>query len=251
MHAVRTNPAIRPSNSALRLSGNRVRTAVWTLVHPATGRTVTLVGTMHIGDATYFRNLSELLAGLAAGGTEIHVEGIARRNGDCRNEWEEDRLAEADTWGDAETAGAAVRVLALESQGVHLHLPEGTRNIDLSHAELLRRIGWEGYRRLFAVQPETTAVSAFGPVVRGAIRFQLRHARRLEGLRSLRYRNRRVNRVVIGERNRRAFDGATEALLRGDVALVWGTDHLPGLARLFMAAGYRLGAEAWFEACAL
>jgi uncharacterized protein YbaP (TraB family) len=70
----------------------------------------------------------------------------------------------------------------------------------------------------------------------------------IEALRSLRPRNRRVNRVVIGERNRRAFEGATEALTRGDVVLVWGTDHLPGLARLFTRAGY-LGHEAWFQAC--
>jgi hypothetical protein len=74
-----------------------VQTAVWTLTHPATGRTVTLVGTMHIGDGPFFRDLSGLLAGLAADGAEIHVEGIARRDGDCLNEWEEDRLAEAET----------------------------------------------------------------------------------------------------------------------------------------------------------
>ena len=36
--------------AALRITGSRVETAVWTLTHPATGRTVTLVGTMHIGD---------------------------------------------------------------------------------------------------------------------------------------------------------------------------------------------------------
>jgi hypothetical protein len=192
------SPVPSASRVALRLTGNHVRTAVWTLAHPATGRTVTLVGTMHIGDATYFRNLSELLAGLAAGGAEIHVEGIARRDGDCLNEWEEDRLAEAGTWDDAETTGAAVKLLSLESQTVHLHLPDGTRNVDLSHVELLRRVGWDDYRRLFASPPEAPATPGFGPVARTAIRF-----------------------------------------------------HLPGIARLFTAAGYRLGHEAWSEACVL
>lgn len=235
----------------LRLAGNHVRTAVWTLTHPVTERTVTLVGTMHIGDGTYFRNLSELLSDLAAGGAEVHVEGIARRDGDCLNEWEEDRLAEAETWDDAETTGAAVKLLSLESQSVHLRLPDGTRNIDLSHAELLRRVGWDNYRRLFAPQPDAPATPGFGPVVRTAIRFQLRHGRMLEALGSLRPRNRRVNRVVIDDRNQRAFEGATETLTRGDVVLVWGTDHLPGLARLFTAAGYRLRRETWLQACTL
>src|SRR5205085_5894174 len=118
------------------------------------------------------RNLSELLAGLAADGAEIHIEGIAHRPGDCRNEWEEDRLAEAESWADAETSGAAVQLLALESQTVHLHLPDGTRNIDLSHAELLRRVGWDNYRRLFAAPPEAPATAGFGPVVRAVMRFQ-------------------------------------------------------------------------------
>jgi hypothetical protein len=235
----------------LRLSGNHVRTAVWTLGHPATGRTVTLVGTMHIGDASYFRALSGLLGDMAAAGAEIHVEGIARHDGDCLSEWEEDRLAEADGWDDAETTGAVVKLLRLESQGAQLDLPPGTRNIDLSHAELLRRVGWENYRRLFAAQPEAPSAAGFGPVVRAAIRFQFRHSRLLETLGSLRPRTRRVSRVVIGERNRRAFEGATEALTRGDVVLVWGTDHLPGLAKLFAAAGYRRRREAWFEACVL
>src|SRR6185503_3070393 len=178
----------------------------------------------------------------------IHVEGIARRDGDCLNEWEEDRLAEADTWTDAEASGA-VRLLGLESQGALLELPDGTRNIDLSHAELLRCVGWDNYRRLFALQPEPPGPAGFSPAVRTAIRFQLKHGRAIEALCSLRPRTRRLNRVVIGQRNRRAFEGATDALTRGDTALVWGTDHLPELARLFTGAGYRLRHEVWFEAC--
>ena len=244
------SPIATGSRVALRVTGNHVRTAVWSLTHPATGRTVTLVGTMHIGDATYFRNLSELLAGLAAGGAEIHVEGIARRDGDCLNEWEEDRLAEADTWDDPETTGAAVRLLALESQS-QLRLPDETRNIDLSQAELLRRVGWDNYRRLFATPPEAPAIPGFGPVVRGAMGFQLRHGRMIDALRSLRPRNRRVDRAVIGQRNQRAFEGASETLTEGNVVLVWGTEHLPGLARLFTAAGYSRTHEEWYEACTI
>lgn len=89
----------------------------------------------------------------------------------------------------------------------------------------------------------------FGPVVRAAIAFQFRHGRMIEALRSLRPQNRRVNRVVIGQRNARDFEGATETLTKGDAVLVWGTDHLPGLARLLTAAGYRLERVEWYEAC--
>jgi hypothetical protein len=243
--------SVHGTHLALRITKDRARTAVWTLTRSTTGRTVTLVGTMHIGDPTYYRKLSSLLAGLAEAGAEVHVEGISRRDGECLSEWEEDRLAEAGTWDDAETAGAAVNLLRLESQSANLQLPDGTRNIDLSHAEILRRVGWANYRRLFHSKPAPRCEAGFGPAVRAVLRFELHHTRAIEGLQSLSHRHRRLNRVVIRERNGRAFAGATEALSRGDVVLVWGTDHLPGLARLFEGSGYRLRREEWFESCSI
>jgi hypothetical protein len=205
---------------------------------------------MHIGDARYFDQLSEILAGLAAGGAEVHLEGISHRQDELLTEWERARLAEARRWRNPETSGAAVALLKVESQSL-LRLPEETRNIDLSHAELLRRLGWDAYRRLFAVESAPLPGRGLAPVVRAAIRFQLRHGRGLEFLRSTRPEWRRVNRVVIDERNAVAFAGAADALERRDVVLVWGADHLPGLARLFQRAGYRPLAERWLSACAV
>lgn len=251
-HRAPTTPRSTPSrgDTAVGVAAHRIRTAVWTLVHPVTGRTVTLMGTMHIGDAVYFRRLSAVLADLAAAGAEVHIEGIGDRDDDRPSEWEEDRLAEAGTWADPEKAGAAVSLLQVTSQG-ELVVPEGARNVDMTHLELLRRVGWNDYRRLMAPQPEAPLVAGLGPVVRAILRAQLRHRRFFERLHSLRPSNRRVDRVVIQERNRIAFAGATEALARGDVVLVWGPDHLPGLARLFADAGYRSHHEEWFEACAI
>jgi hypothetical protein len=203
---------------------------------------------MHIGDAGYFGELSDILAGLAAGGAEVHLEGIAHRPEDELDSWERDRLAEANG-GDKETSGAAVAVLRLESQSGQLLLPDGTRNIDMSHAELLRRIGWPAYRRLFGPGPQQSAPLALRPLVRAAIRFQFRHNRAIERLRSLSPEHRRLNRIIIGDRNAVAFAGAKDALERRDVALVWGADHLPGLARLFFRAGYRPVGERWLRAC--
>jgi len=250
MHGAPIRSRAQGSRAGLRVAGRRVETAVWTLRHPRTGRTATLVGTMHIGDARYFDELSEMLAGLAAGGAEVHLEGIAHREDDRVTEWERARLAEAKGWRNPETSGTAVTLLRVESQSL-LRLPEETRNIDLSHAELLRRLGWGAYRRLFALGPTTLPGPGLAPIVRAAIRFQLRHSRGLELLRSTRPGSRRVNRVVIDERNAVAFAGAADALERRDVVLVWGADHLPGLARLFARAGYRPLAERWLSACAV
>jgi hypothetical protein len=209
---------------------------------------VTLVGTMHIGEARYFEELSTVVAGLAAAGAEVHVEGISHRYDDYMRKWERNCLAAADSWAHPETMGAATS-LGVESQGVRMRLPAEARNIDLSHVELLRGIGWDSYRRLFASRLTESSDRPAGRMVRAAIGFELRHRRGLDRLRSLRGRYRRVNQVVLRDRNRVAFAAAVEALAQTDVVLVWGADHLPGLARLFALQEYHLRHEQWFEAC--
>ncbi len=232
----------------MRIRGSRVATAVRTLVHPRTHRVVTLVGTMHIGEARYFEELSAVVEGLSASGAEVHVEGISHRYDDYMRKWERNCLVAADGWAHPETIGAATS-LGVESQGVRMRLPEEARNIDLSHVELLRGVGWDNYRRLFAPRLAEPSGRRAGPVVRRAISFEFRHRGALDRLRSLRGRHRTMNQVVIRDRNRIAFAGAVEALARGDVVLVWGADHLPGLARLFSLQGFHLRRETWFEAC--
>jgi len=234
---------------ALQLLWGSVITAVRTFTHPDSGRTVTLVGTMHIGQHRYFRQLSYVVEALSAAGAEVHVEGINHLAESEPTAWERDRLAEADGWADPETTGVTVSLLRVESQGVRLRLPEGVRNVDLSHLQLLRRLGWDNYRRVFSPPHADPSSPRLGPIARAIIRFQFRHLRLVNRFASLRRRDRHIAEVVIEERNQMAFAAATEALTRGDVALVWGTQHVPGLATLFRAQGYRLCREEWFEAC--
>jgi hypothetical protein len=239
---------IAGTGPALRITGNTLSTAVLTLAHPRTARFVTLLGTMHIGDASYFANLSDLVEGLATAGAEVHIEGISHR-GDPMRCFERNNLAAAESWASSETAGVAA-FLSVESQGDRLRVPEGARNIDLSDVELLRRVGWDNYRRLFAPPPlAEQKPRRVGRAMRAAIGFQLRHRRAIHRLRSLGGAYRRLNEVVIGERSRLAFAGAVEALTRRDVVLVWGADHLPGLVRMLALQDYHLRRQEWFDAC--
>lgn len=240
-------PPARRESCALRVLGRRVQTAIWTLQHPASGRHVTLIGTMHMGQRSYFRDLSAAIGALAAAGAEVHVEGIAHRDGQRLTRREQAHLDEADRWSGPRRADDPARLLQLDSQD-HLVLPDGARNIDLSRGDLLHRLGWTEYRRLFAPKP---APPPPGAMARTVIRFQLRHSQAIESLRCLRPRHRKISRVVLHERNRHAFDAALGALARGDVALVWGADHLPGLAALFEQAGYRVTGQAWVGACTI
>jgi hypothetical protein len=71
-------PSRRHRRRALRLRRRHVETVVRVFEAPDTGRRLTLVGTMHLGDAGYYDGLSALLADLEASGTAVHYERIRR-----------------------------------------------------------------------------------------------------------------------------------------------------------------------------
>lgn len=249
-HLVAGRPSRRHRRTALRLRGGRVETVVRVFEDPATGRRLHLVGTMHLGEPAYYEALSALLADLGAAGAAVHYERIRRADDADVTPAERHRLEQVESSGYPAGLDAFVAVLGLELQGERLALPAGARNVDVSDVELLRGLGWEEYRRLVA-RPDLTFDERAAPLARPLFRFLLKHGRGLDRLRALSARHRRVQRFMIGHRNRVALAEGLAALEDGDVALVWGTAHLPGLARRLQRSGARLRAEQWFTVCTL
>lgn len=60
---------------ACRVRHGNVLTAVWTLHHPETGRTVTLLGTYHLGDPQYYQEIAALADKTEHAGGLIQSEG--------------------------------------------------------------------------------------------------------------------------------------------------------------------------------
>jgi hypothetical protein len=243
-------PSRRHRRRALRLRRRHVETVVRVFEVPDTGRRLTLVGTMHLGDAGYYDALSALLADLEAAGTAVHYERIRRADEADLTAEERRRIESVEASGYPVGFDAFVEALGLELQGERLALPAGARNVDVTDVELLRALGWDRYRRLVE-PPHVTIDERSASVARPAFRFLLKHGRTLDRLRSLSARHRKENRFMIGERNRVALAEALRESSHHDVALVWGTAHLPGLARALRRHGYRLRAERWLRVCTL
>lgn len=245
-------PSRRHRRRALRVRRGEVETVVRVFEAPggAGGRLLHLVGTMHLGDATYFETLSALLADLAVAGSAVHYERIRRADDADVTDEERDQLDRIAANGIPQALDAFVGVLGLELQGERLALPPGARNVDVSDVELLRSLGWERYRRLLA-RPDVTLDERAAPLARPMFAFLLKHGRALDRLRALSRRQRRVNRFLIGARNRVALAEGLRELQDHDVVLVWGTAHLPGMARHLRREGYRLRAERWLRVCTL
>jgi hypothetical protein len=243
-------PSRRHRRRALRLRRRQVETVVRVFEAPDTGRRLTLVATMHLGDATYYDALSRLLADLAAAGADVHYERIRRADDADLTEEERHRLDGVQASGYPVGLAAFVGALGLELQGDRLALPAGARNVDVSDVELLRALGWDRYRRL--VEPPAVNIDErAAPLARPAFRFLLKHGRTIDRLRALSATNRQASRFMIGERNRVALNEALQPSAQGDVALVWGAAHLPGMARELRRHGYRLQSERWLRVCAL
>jgi hypothetical protein len=243
-------PSRRHRHRALRLRRRHVETVVRVFEAPETGRRLTLVGTMHLGDAGYYAALSALLADLEAVGTAVHYERIRRADDADLTDEERDRLEGVKASGHPAGLDAFVGALGLELQGERLALPPGARNVDVSDVELLRALGWDRYRRLVE-RPAVTIDQRSAPLARPAFRFLMKHGRTIDRLRALSAGNRQATRFMIGERNRVALAEALQPSVQGDVALVWGAAHLPGLARELRRHGYRLRAERWLRVCIL
>ncbi|MDQ1493436.1 MAG: hypothetical protein QOD57_4836 [Actinomycetota bacterium] len=243
-------PSRRHRRRALRLRRRQVETVVRVFEAPDTGRRLTLVGTLHLGDARYYDALSALLADLGAAGTAVHYERIRRADDAELTADERRRLEGVEASGYPVGLDAFVGALGLELQGERLALPAGARNVDVTDVELLRALGWDRYRRLVE-PPSVTIDERSASVARPALRFLLKHGRAIDRVRALSSRHRKVNRFMIGERNRVALTEALQEAAHHDVALVWGTAHLPGLARALRRHGYRLRAERWLQVCVL
>jgi hypothetical protein len=219
-----------------------------------TGRTVTLIMTMHVGTNAYFKRLNDIIAGLEAKGAVICYEGI-------RPAAEEEWAAAAD--GERAVRGlsksisdrglaAVCRYLGWVEQGAWLRYSPSWRNVDMTDLGVVRQsqphnISEEsdGFSDLFAgLTPEQfeVVVGSFAALLIRLLSLDyfdlvLRLSTRASGDA---YRN--VSRVMFVERNRGAL---AKLPPDADAVLLWGSGHLPGLAAGLKKAGYRRRSTAW------
>jgi hypothetical protein len=220
-----------------------------------TGRTVTLVATVHSGTNAYFQKLNEIIAGLEAEGALICYEGI--------------RSAAAEEWAGAADGERAVRGLSGPAsdrgrealcrhlgwveQSAGLKYSPSWRNVDMTDLELVRQAqphnvseSSTSFSDLFAgLTPEQfdeTVGSGSALVMRvlSLDYFDLAWRWSMRAASSDAHRN--VGRVMVEERNRGALAGLPSD---SDAVLLWGSGHLPGLAAGLKKAGYRRRATAW------
>lgn len=208
---------------------------------------------MHIGERAYYERLHALVNGLEAAGASVQYEGIGRA---ADEEWaaasDNERANRSGLWKDQDRAAlAACRYLGWIPQPFPLGSAVSWRNVDLTDLELIRRTapGYLEERQREAAEADLTdgelemmfgagmtvltrlvALDRFGLMQR-MVKDYLRIGPGLG-----------IDGLPTGERDRMALAALPPC---GDVVLLWGALHLPGLATGMRNAGYHRESTEW------
>jgi hypothetical protein len=222
--------------------------------NPKTGRSVTIVATMHIGTAAYYDQLRVMINEMESAGAIVCFESPRPTT---KQEWaaasDEERAAwDGERLGRREFNKAAGRYLGWVNQSAALGRPPSWRNADMARLEYVRRAGpqnlliqqhgmAEGFMGLTQDQREAFAGGGYAVGVRLAQFVPLDLLRRLLA-RLMGDAARRIDDARVEERNRHALASLPPG---SDAVLPWGGAHLRGLAAGLRKAGYRRRATTW------
>jgi hypothetical protein len=245
--AARVRP---PADRILRVRRRMLQTPVVRFWHPGTGRTVTAVGVVHAAQAGYYRRLNVILARLEAAGALVFYEWVGSA---AETQWSAASQAEHDArdavMADSrEMSQAVCRYLGWVSQTEALAYATSWRNVDITDLELVQRAGaqamldhHEAFEDMYGSRSGDQRDVAAG--VGAVMLMRLISLDRYQLL--VHMADSSVSRAMIDDRN----DKVLAALPSDrDSVLIWGCNHVPGLAAGLRRAGYRHQASAWLNA---
>ncbi|MGI5243068.1 hypothetical protein [Dactylosporangium sp. CA-139066] len=225
-----------------------VQTSIRTFRHPVTDRTVTVIGTFHLGEPRYFVGLREAIDKLEANGAVVHCEGSRLLPCDDTTATDDERqlLAQLQTADVAQDQRVAA--LGWVGQVDGLEYPPTWQIVDLDYLAIIRRLGpplartvaSDKLRRFGgpADNPNGLNLMRLGIAVLMATMSQDRSVIQVAGRPDPEFD------VLIKARNDGALHGV--ASTDQDTVLIWGLAHLPGIDAGLVEQGFlRHGEPEW------
>lgn len=238
----------------LRLVDSALQTPVYRYVHADTGRQVTLIGAIHIGEPSYYTALRSVIDDMEATGAAVQCEGSSLLRGTGLDLTEQEQEVMADLRRMRALEKRRVAELGWVGQLDGLGYPPRWQVVDLSPPEIMRRTGVETMR--LQVQRMIRGFDWAEGDRRGLARLRLKMA---IGFRILARNEKRISQavrrnpadaVLLDERNALALSGVADTFR--DVVLIWGAAHLSGLdAGLREQGMVRAGEPEWYTALVL
>ncbi|MCW6008219.1 hypothetical protein K1W54_27290 [Micromonospora sp. CPCC 205371] len=236
----------------LRIRRARLQTASRILYRRRDGRTITLVGTCHIGERAYFDELVEHICFLEAKGAQVLCEGAhavtddpdAPELTDEQKQVQEllNRADQMTTRRIAETLGWTRQKLVLTRETwlcPDMSMDQVQRESD---GDELRRYAEGKLKALY--WPEGDNIAALQFLVDTTEYLRQTASRRRKAQRAI---NAALPAVVVDRRRQHAIDQALATIGQGlDVVMVWGAGHQPAMLSDLAGHGFaRTGPAVW------
>ncbi len=237
----------------IRNTGGNIETPVVFYEHPETKRQIVFIATIHFAEPEYFTALQRLIESLS--GHKILFEGMGKLSPQ-----EEQALTEKERsvaryldhiFGVARKIG---EIMSLQYQKEGLAYDSSWVNTDMRLYDLIRSFAQHDIRllkkerdfndlfgdesaQLFVRWFVNKLFSRFVPIVVivGALVFFSRDKRL-------------AKKFILEARNEEAVRGINEHLVEGNVATIWGAEHLRGIEKRLKRAGFREVRCEWFTA---
>jgi hypothetical protein len=242
----------------LRFRRGTLQTPVHHYTHPRTGRRITVIGTMHMGEPDYYTGLRTVISNLEARGALVQCEASALLPHDQHGLTDDERTVLTTRELRQELELRRITELGWVRQLDALDYPERWQLVDLDMLEIIRRVG-----PAVMLRGEQRGIKMFDRPdndPRSIERFRLTlHLMftmfQLTVLISAQRASRKkpstgIDAVLIDQRDAVALAGV--ASTEQDVVLVWGCAHLPGLEAGITEQGFaRTGDTEWHTAATL
>jgi hypothetical protein len=237
----------------LRVRRGVLQTPVIRYRQRSTGRTVTLVGTAHIGEASYYKTLHAMVTQMEAAGAVVLYEAVRPA---AESDWAAASASERAARGAPQAMGQdssrrVCRSLRWVEQRAVFACAPSWRNADMTDLELVRQarpealVGLgEDLADVFRTSLGESESDAFAGAAAG-ISFRLLSLDWFDRLRRVATwdaASRHFDDVKVAERNARALARLPPG---EDAVLLWGAGHLPGLAAGLKETGHRRQATSW------
>ncbi|GAA2617176.1 hypothetical protein [Paractinoplanes durhamensis] len=231
----------------VRVRRRRLQTAVRRYLHPGTGRTITVIGTYHLAKPAYWQDLREVIDKLEANGAVVHCEGSTKSHPDDDVTDEErqivDQLVRAGT-----LERRRIKALGWTGQVEGLGYPDSWRVVDLSTAEIVRRLGPALGRHAAAHKMRGMDWPDIDRAGFNKLRLKITFLFRFMAADNLVIKASNgsgpSDDVIVKARDQHALAEAAGA--DQDLVMIWGLAHLPGLDAGLIALGFeRSGPLQW------
>lgn len=231
-------------NDGIRVRHGKIQTPIVTFHNPSTGNDIIVVGLMHIAIPQYYREIQDFI--------NAHQDYTILREGHSVEDWQSFENGRQLSSNDKASMTHYDRLdefedcmrdlLQLQSQYEGIHFESDWQSNDLKPAELLRGVGEYIYPTDTDVKVEQDQGYEIGAYSHQESLMNMPYSDYTQSATDY------VDTFYLDARNAAATTKALSCARYHNVLTIWGSAHIPGFKKVFLAQGFVETKRTWYTA---